>query len=528
VEDSESATVIGLNTAQIQIDIPESANWEDAYSTVNNNSGDWQSAADELAVLNTAKWEGAADTLSSHSADWNNKLDADIYAEDSGTFLTALPADLATTGWVTGQGYLTAETDWTNTITAASANAYSEATAQIPTDYATTAQLTAKLDTTAFSTVSGNFLTAHQSLADYQTTAGMTAYQPVGDYLTTGDSSNFYTTANESGFITGVDLTDYATKDFVNDNVASSISGKLDIATYSSESANFLTAHQSLTASANWNSTYDTVSNNSASWTGGATPTYEYTDNGLISAIDSSGLYAESSTSALIAVSTNHLNNNGTMGGNIIQSKDSNNFYYMPLTSPFGKPTGIFSPLQYATGACLAMAGGGYAAYFKGNEWYVSNTGIGQALRGEVHNSRSVHISGATTAGYGFDLNIKAVSGVNSTGSWKYGHAEDAALRAVSSCDMHESAFGYDASNNITAYNGSAFKAGDEFPQSATEAIEVVTGGSANWNSTTATVATNSGAWGGQGIELSAGFGIDIQLVDNKLVISLATATGDI
>lgn len=41
-----------------------------------------------------------------------------------------------------------------------------------------------KLDTTAFSNVSGTFLTAHQDLSDYQTTAGMTAYQPTGDYLT--------------------------------------------------------------------------------------------------------------------------------------------------------------------------------------------------------------------------------------------------------------------------------------------------------------------------------------------------------
>ena len=66
-----------------------------------------------------------------------------------------------------------------------------------------------KLDTTAFSDVSGTFLTAHQDLSDYQTTAGMTAYQPAGDYLTTADSAEFYTTANESGFITGVDLTPY-------------------------------------------------------------------------------------------------------------------------------------------------------------------------------------------------------------------------------------------------------------------------------------------------------------------------------
>ena len=160
------------------------------------------------------------------------------------------------------QGYLTAETDWTNTIPAASANAYNEATAAIPapfdpsylsgqidnkldsaiyaedsgkfltahqdlSNYATTASVAEKLDTTAFSNVSGDFLTA-VDLTPYQTTAGMTAYQPVGDYasatdlanyqpvssmtayqptgnyLTTADSANFYTTANESGFITGI------------------------------------------------------------------------------------------------------------------------------------------------------------------------------------------------------------------------------------------------------------------------------------------------------------------------------------
>lgn len=66
-----------------------------------------------------------------------------------------------------------------------------------------------KLDTTAFSTVSGDFLTSHQSLAGYATesyvdssvsgkqdasamtayqeVSGMTAYQPVGDYQPSGD-----------------------------------------------------------------------------------------------------------------------------------------------------------------------------------------------------------------------------------------------------------------------------------------------------------------------------------------------------
>lgn len=198
-----------------------------------------------------------------------------------------------------------------------------------------------KLDTTAFSDVSGTFLTAHQDLSDYQTTAGMTAYQPVGnyqtagDYLTTADSANFYTTANESGFITGVDLTPYQlTAD--------------------------MTAYQ---------------------------PTGDY-----------------------------------------LTTADSANFY--------------------------------------------------------------------TTAN------------------------ESGFISEVPAGTMNESAFGYDASDNITGYNGSAFKAGDEFPQSATEAIETVTANSADWNGTTETVSSNSGVWGGSALPISAGPGIKLELVNNTLLAS--------
>jgi hypothetical protein len=52
----------------------------------------------------------------------------------------------------------------------------------IASSYANSAA-SSKLDTTAFGTVSGTFLTAHQDLSDYQTVAGMTAYQPVGNYM---------------------------------------------------------------------------------------------------------------------------------------------------------------------------------------------------------------------------------------------------------------------------------------------------------------------------------------------------------
>ena len=183
--------------------------------------------------------------------------------------------------------------------------------------------VSSKLDTTAFSTVSGDFITALPSdlattgdIADLAESISET-YQPKGDYLTTGDSANFYTTANPSGFITGVDLTPYQTTagmtayqpvgdyysasnpsgfltaetDWTNTITAASsyayeqataaipapqdlsyISGQVDsklpTTAFSTVSGSFLTAHQSLPNSANWDSTYTTVNLNSGSWSG--------------------------------------------------------------------------------------------------------------------------------------------------------------------------------------------------------------------------------------------------------------------
>ena len=206
----------------------------------------------------------------------------------------------------------------------------------------------------------------------------------------------------------------------------------------------------------------------------GSTPTYSYTDNNFISAIDASGLYA---ASAGTADSAKRILTNGTMGDTISYYDGNNQMVLNPYKkTPFGTTSGIYGPLQYATGAVITYGSSGnsgsqysgvqyFGGFFKGNEWYISNATAGQALRGETHASRGVHISGATTAGYGFNLGILSVSGVNSNGSWKYGHTEDAALRAVSSCDMHESAFGYDANDKISGYNGSAFAGGSDVPE---------------------------------------------------------------
>ena len=272
--------------------------------------------------------------------------------------------------------------------------------------------------------------------------------------------------------ITGIDTIDG--KQII---AAGAVSAKSAEMAYNDENGNPITGYLTAVPTGTMNESafgYDGSDNitayNGSAIGGGSTPAYGYTDNGLISSIDTSGLYA---TSALEAKSANAVKDHGTLGYDLSSYLPQNTsyFYWMPANSPWTTAdyaTGIFSPLQYATGACLAMDNPAtFKAYYKGNEWFVSNTvsNVGQMLRGEVHKTRGVHISGATTAGYGFNLGIGAVSGVNSTGTWKYGHAEDAALRAVSSCDMHESAFEYDASDNITGYNGSAFAGGSDVPE---------------------------------------------------------------
>jgi hypothetical protein len=61
---------------------------------------------------------------------------------------------------------------------------------------------------------------------------------------------------------------------------------------------------------------------------------------------------------------------------------------------------------------------------------------------------------------------------------------------------------------------------GGALPQSASDAIDVVTGGSANWNGTTETVSSNSASWGGSALPISAGPGIKLEMVNDTLVAS--------
>ena len=238
-------------------------------------------------------------------------------------------------------GFLTAETDWTDTITAASAYAYEQATAAIPAPQDLSyisGQVDSKLPTSAFSTVSGDFITALP--ADMATTGDIAdlaesiseTYQPKGDYLTTSDSAKFYTTANESGFITGIPgqlevngLTSneiYVTA-LVNPGDSENYGVVIrpsDIA-ISDRDGNYGSINT--TDISDWNGVVNTVSTNSAAWGQGGV------DSATVSAIASD--YAESAISSV--------------SGN----------YYPMNSNPSGYLTSI--PVQLAVDELIAYTG---------------------------------------------------------------------------------------------------------------------------------------------------------------------------
>ena len=142
------------------------------------------------------------------------------------------------------------------------------------TAYATTGDVENKLDTTAFSDVSGTFLTAHQSLDGYATTAWvdsqgyLTAHQPIS----ADEWNNVYDTVNVySGSWTGSESSPTASVDSNGsiDIVSSNNTVYFDVnGTWFNNAVNSALP----TSAAQWNSNYDTVNANSGVWGGSALP----------------------------------------------------------------------------------------------------------------------------------------------------------------------------------------------------------------------------------------------------------------
>ena len=126
----------------------------------------------------------------------------------SSLFLTSLPADLATTGDVASAVSGLMDKSASGEFYPMTGNPSGFLTAhQSLAGYATEqyvdSSVSGKLDTTAYN--SAQFILTSQS-GMFQPSG---YYQPSGEYLSATESSNYYSTSNPSGFITGVDLTPY-------------------------------------------------------------------------------------------------------------------------------------------------------------------------------------------------------------------------------------------------------------------------------------------------------------------------------
>lgn len=126
----------------------------------------------------------------------------------SSLFLTSLPADLATTGdvasAVSGKLDNSASGEWyPKTGNPSGFLTAHQSLAGYATEQYVDSSVSGKLDTTAYN--SAQFILTSQS-GMFQPSG---YYQPSGEYLSATESSNYYSTSNPSGFITGVDLTPY-------------------------------------------------------------------------------------------------------------------------------------------------------------------------------------------------------------------------------------------------------------------------------------------------------------------------------
>lgn len=332
--------------------------------------------------------------------------------------------------------------------------------------------------------VSSTFLTAHQDLSDYQTTAGMTAFVPFSarnvaigrqnsantDSLAQGDKNS----ANY-GLAQGVGNTAYnfclVQGEYNSARNYSLAQGERNSAsTYSLTNGNHNQASSNSLAQGRYNNAFD------------------YSQAfGFYNIISASGMAigTYNKTSADVAFVVGNGTANTARSDAFIINHDGS-------VSAAGKIS--------ANGIELGAGGGGNPEvenYVQTNSAQIDDTVTSYQTN-----------SGTFLTAHQDLSDYQPVS------------AMTAYLSSLPAGTMNESSFAYDASDNITAYNGSAFKAGDEFPQSATEAIETVTANSGDWNSTTNTVSSNSGVWGGSALPVSAGQGVKISLQNDTLVFS--------
>lgn len=244
-------------------------------------------------------------------------------------------------------------------------------------------------------------------LDDGSGTSGRIVASSIGywnDKLDGSASSSYYTTANESGYVDSA-------------YVESQISGKQDSLTFDWDSNSAISSINGSALAGQGGGGGSPIVVTGTAWDS-STSAYVYDLSSNLSAAESH-VYSSQMDGQLNYIdkffddSSNAYRLEAALiraGAEQCAPGWSSRFVYMPGRSMWttaDDATGLFAPLQYATGACLAMSAGNYfKAYYKGNEWFVADNRYGYA-RGEVHNSRGCRVIVEHTAGSWAALSAK-------------------------------------------------------------------------------------------------------------------------
>lgn len=335
------------------------------------------------------------------------------------------------------QDHIISGKDWSNDIENASANAYNVTTAWVQDNYANSADMTyisamvdTKLDTSAWSSVSGDLATE--------------SYVIMADNITYDRAKGY------------VDSKGFATEEFVNENT----SGKLDSSSFASVSSDFLTTAFGISESGAWNEATNCVENNSAAW---------FDNQGDIEVNEL--VYAQSANWNEISSKLDSTAFDTWQQGQYTNDiAGLNNLIGTKLdASSFEETSGTFYPTSNPSGF---ITGVDLSNYYTKDETSgkeelsnaFANIPVGDPEVNAYVTSNSASIDESTNLVQSNSSTWNDVTAYQSN-SANYITAHQS-LEGLMSASLLESADG-----KWTAYNSIPFKAGDEFPASADEAI---------------------------------------------------------
>ena len=316
----------------------------------------------------------------------------------------------------------------------------------------------ASLATSAYYDGTGRLISSLPDEAIVSSIASAYAESAASSKLDESATAAFYPTSNPSGFISGVDLSDYATTAYVDSSISSfvdssyvesQVSGKQDTLTFDWDADSAISSiNGSALAGGGGGGGIVTATGTATAGDTAAPTTYVTSVNGIpLSAANDTIITAEY-TEVIIDSNLNTSTATSTGTATALQTTRQSAYTdaavkkfilstetgdkYLPIEAgyistgalqqgtaastpyklafspavsfwPNGQP---FSQLQYATGACISFMNGYFNAYMKGNETFVSDDRYGYA-RTECHNNRGCHFIGSSLSGAAIDVAAK-------------------------------------------------------------------------------------------------------------------------